>query len=159
VGKGFYPQEDDALRDVMATFGRESGKQVERGFYPQESARRSSTRLDRPATRISTTTGSSWPGALSVLNDRLSIPDTLKTDRSASTTGTPGRSNGRPDGEAFPIEGFFHAEAWLGRYLDFTCEGYLPAMPKLLEDPFWLDPSDEIRSSSNRPVQDFSQSD
>jgi hypothetical protein len=48
-------------------------------------------------------------------------PDTLKTERSASSTGTPRRSNGCSDGEAFPIEGFFHAEAWLGRYLDFTC--------------------------------------
>jgi hypothetical protein len=36
VGKGFYPQEDDALRDVIAAFERGSGKQVELGFYPQE---------------------------------------------------------------------------------------------------------------------------
>jgi hypothetical protein len=33
--------------EVIATFERESGKQVELGFYPQESARSSSKRLDR----------------------------------------------------------------------------------------------------------------
>jgi hypothetical protein len=98
---GFYPREDDALRDVIATFGRESGKQVELGCYPQEErpeqlqAARSScdSNLDNNLQFLAR--------ALSVMNDAVSIPDTLKTERSASTTGTPRRSNGRSDGEAF----------------------------------------------------------
>jgi multiple sugar transport system substrate-binding protein len=100
------------------------------------------------------------------VNDTLSIPNALKRERpedyyknSATIEWPLG-----PDGEAFPIEGFFHAaavfkngghttaakefvrflvaEGWLGHYLDFAGERYLPAMPKLLEAPFWLDPSD-----------------
>ena len=70
----------------------------------------------------------------------------------------------RPDGETFPIEGdvfqavvfkdgghvatakefvrFLVAEGWLMHYLDFSGERFLPSMPKLLDQPFWLDPSD-----------------
>ena len=86
----------------------------------------------------------------------------------------------RPGGEAFPIEGFFHAaavfkdgghttaakdfvrflvaEGWLGHYLDFAGERMLPAMPKLLDAPFWLDPSDPHRMAAvmqvaSRPMQ------
>jgi multiple sugar transport system substrate-binding protein len=100
------------------------------------------------------------------VNDTLSIPNALKRERpedyyknSATIEWPLG-----PDGEAFPIEGFFHAaavfkdgghttaakefvrllvaEGWLGHYLDFAGERMLPPMPKLLEAPFWLDPSD-----------------
>ena len=37
---------------------------------------------------------------------------------------------------------FLVAEGWLAHYLDFAGERILPPMPKLLEAPFWLDPSD-----------------
>ena len=37
---------------------------------------------------------------------------------------------------------FLVAEGWLAHYLDFAGERFLPPMPKLLEQPFWLDPSD-----------------
>jgi multiple sugar transport system substrate-binding protein len=37
---------------------------------------------------------------------------------------------------------FLVAEGWLAHYLDFSGERFLPAMPKLLDQPFWLDPSD-----------------
>jgi multiple sugar transport system substrate-binding protein len=72
-----------------------------------------------------------------------------------------------PDGEAFPTRSEFYpatvfregrnvgaakefvrfllAEGWLAHYLDFAGERLLPAMPKLLEQPFWLDPSDPHR--------------
>ena len=36
-------------------------------------------------------------------------------------------------------------EGWLAHYLDFAGERMLPPMPKLLEAPFWLDPSDPHR--------------
>ena len=42
-------------------------------------------------------------------------------------------------------------------YLNFSGERMLPAMPKLLEQPFWLDPSDPHRmaavmQASSRPM-------
>ena len=40
---------------------------------------------------------------------------------------------------------FLVAEGWLAHYLDFAGERLLPPMPKLLEQPFWLDPSDPHR--------------
>jgi multiple sugar transport system substrate-binding protein len=33
--KGFYPQEDEAVREIIATFEQDTGKQVELVFYPQ----------------------------------------------------------------------------------------------------------------------------
>jgi multiple sugar transport system substrate-binding protein len=100
------------------------------------------------------------------VNDTLSIPNALKHERpedyyknSATIEWPLGL-----DGAALPIEGFFHAaavfkggghtttakefvrflvaEGWLAHYLDFAGERYLPAMPKLRDAPFWLDPSD-----------------
>ena len=86
----------------------------------------------------------------------------------------------RPKRQAFPIRGsfwpaavykdgghtatakefvrFLVAEGWLGHYLDFSGERMLPAMPKLLDAPFWLDPSDPHRMASvmqvaSRPMQ------
>ena len=49
------------------------------------------------------------------------------------------------------------AEGWLAHYLDFSGERMLPAMPKLLEQPFWLDPSDRhhmaaVMQISSRPT-------
>ena len=100
------------------------------------------------------------------LNDTLSIPNALKRERPDDyykNTATIEWPLG-PDGEAFPIEGVFHAavvfkdgghvatakefvrflvaEGWLAHYLDFAGERMLPPMPKLLDAPFWLDPSD-----------------
>ena len=37
---------------------------------------------------------------------------------------------------------FLVAEGWLAHYLDFSAERFLPPMSKLLDSPFWLDPSD-----------------
>ena len=37
---------------------------------------------------------------------------------------------------------FLVGEGWLAHYLDFAGERMLPPMPKLLDQPFWLDPSD-----------------
>ena len=52
---------------------------------------------------------------------------------------------------------FLVAEGWLAHYLDFSAERFLPPMPKLLEQPFWLDPSDPHRMAavmqvSSRPL-------
>jgi multiple sugar transport system substrate-binding protein len=43
---------------------------------------------------------------------------------------------------------FLVGEGWLAHYLDFSGERYLPAMPKLLDQPFWLDPSDRHHMAS-----------
>jgi multiple sugar transport system substrate-binding protein len=40
------------------------------------------------------------------------------------------------------------AEGWLGHYLNFSGERMLPSMPGLLEQPFWLDPSDPHRMAA-----------
>jgi multiple sugar transport system substrate-binding protein len=75
-----------------------------------------------------------------------------------------------PDGKIFPIGGVFFAapvfrdgghsdtakqfvrflvaEGWLAHYLDFAGERMLPPMPKLLDQPFWLDPSDPHRMAA-----------
>ena len=43
---------------------------------------------------------------------------------------------------------FLVGEGWLAHYLNFAGERMLPPMPKLLEAPFWLDPSDPHRMRS-----------
>jgi multiple sugar transport system substrate-binding protein len=43
---------------------------------------------------------------------------------------------------------FLVAEGWLAHYLDFAGERLLPPMPKLLDTPFWLDPSDRHRMAA-----------
>jgi multiple sugar transport system substrate-binding protein len=43
---------------------------------------------------------------------------------------------------------FLVAEGWLAHYLDFSGERILPSMSKLLDQPFWLDPSDPHRMAS-----------
>jgi multiple sugar transport system substrate-binding protein len=84
-----------------------------------------------------------------------------------------------PHGEPFPIVGnvvsamvfqdgrnvatakefvrFLVAEGWLMHYLDFAGERLLPPISKLLDQPFWLDPSDPHRMAavmqvSSRPL-------
>jgi multiple sugar transport system substrate-binding protein len=43
---------------------------------------------------------------------------------------------------------FLVAEGWLGHYLNFSGERMLPSMPGLLQQPFWLDPSDPHRMAA-----------
>jgi UDP-N-acetyl-D-glucosamine/UDP-N-acetyl-D-galactosamine dehydrogenase len=43
---------------------------------------------------------------------------------------------------------FLVAEGWLAHYLDFSGERMLPSMPKLLDQPFWLDPSERHHMAS-----------
>jgi multiple sugar transport system substrate-binding protein len=115
-------------------------------------------------------------------NNSLSIPNALKRERPDDyyrNTATIEWPLG-PNGEAFPIRGVFYgasafkdgghlaaakefvrflvAEGWLGHYLDFSGERMLPAMPKLLDAPFWLDPRDPHRMAAvmqiaSRPTQ------
>ena len=115
-------------------------------------------------------------------NETLSIPNALKHERpddyvkNVATIESPLG----PDGEAFPIGGdvyfavvfkegrnvaaaeefvrFLVAEGWLAHYLDFAGERMLPPMQKLLDQPFWLDPSDPHRMAgvmqiSSRPME------
>ena len=115
------------------------------------------------------------------INQTLSIPNALKRERPETTTRTPRRSSGRlARRRAFPIVGgcasaavvfkdgghvatakefvrFLVGEGWLAHYLDFSGERMLPPMPKLLDQPFWLDPSDPHRMAaamqiSSRPL-------
>jgi multiple sugar transport system substrate-binding protein len=115
-------------------------------------------------------------------NETLSITNALKPDRtddyyknSATIEWPLG-----PTGEPFPIEGsvsvamvfkdgdhvatakefvrFLVAEGWLAHYLNFSGERMLPPMQKLLDQPFWLDPSDPHRMAAvmqvaSRPMQ------
>ncbi len=53
---------------------------------------------------------------------------------------------------------FLVAEGWLAHYLNFSGERFLPAMSALVDQPFWLDPSDPHRMASvmqvsSRPMQ------
>jgi multiple sugar transport system substrate-binding protein len=119
---------------------------------------------------------------VTVLNDTLSIPNALKSERPDDcyrNTATIEWPLG-PDGEAFPIFGniwgaavfkdgrnvsaakefvrFLVAEGWLAHYLDFAGERFLPPMQKLREGPLWLDPSDPHRMAAvmqiaSRPTQ------
>ncbi|HEX6111575.1 MAG TPA: ABC transporter substrate-binding protein [Geminicoccaceae bacterium] len=114
-------------------------------------------------------------------NNTLSIPNALKRERPVDyyeNTATLEWPLG-PYGNAFPIRGdffaavvfnegghratagefvrFLVAEGWLAHYLDFSGGRMLPAMPKLLEQPFWLDPSDRhhmaaVMQISSRPT-------
>jgi multiple sugar transport system substrate-binding protein len=105
-------------------------------------------------------------------NQSLSIPNALKHERpddyykDAATIEWPlGRS-----GEPLPIIGdiisavvfkdghhsataetfvrFLVGDGWLAHYLDFAGERMLPPMQKLLDQPFWLDPSDPHRMAA-----------
>jgi multiple sugar transport system substrate-binding protein len=119
---------------------------------------------------------------VTVLNDTLSIPNALKSERPDDyyrNTATIEWPLG-PDGEAFPLMGVFWgavvfkdgrnvsaakefvrflvAEGWLAHYLDFAGERFMPPMPKLREGPLWLDPSDPHRMAAvmqiaSRPTQ------
>jgi multiple sugar transport system substrate-binding protein len=43
---------------------------------------------------------------------------------------------------------FLVAEGWLAHWLDFAGDRFLPPMPALAEQPFWLDPCDPHRIAS-----------
>ena len=99
-------------------------------------------------------------------NNSLSIPNALKRERpddyykNIATTEWPAGADGQPlairtgffAAAAFKARGhvalakefvhFLVGEGWLAHYLDFSAERMLPPMPKLLDAPFWLDPSD-----------------
>ncbi len=106
-------------------------------------------------------------------NQTLSIPNALKRERPEDyyeNTATIEWPLG-PSGEPFPILGgtvipsmvfkegdhvaaakefvrFLVAEGWLAHYLNFSGERMLPPMQKLLDQPFWLDPSDPHRMAA-----------
>ncbi len=103
------------------------------------------------------------------LNQTLSVTNALKRERpkdyyeNAATIDWPDGAYGQPlvietfanraavfrDGEhvdnAKQFVRFLVGEGWLAHYLDFSGERMLPPMPKLLDAPFWLDPSDPHR--------------
>jgi multiple sugar transport system substrate-binding protein len=102
-------------------------------------------------------------------NASLSIPAALRTARpddyykNAVTIDWPNGANGQPlvlDGgvvQAIVFKGgsnpvlagdfvhFLAEEGWLAHWLDFAGDRWLPPMRKLVEQPFWLDPSDPHR--------------
>ncbi len=109
-------------------------------------------------------------------NDTLSIPNALKRERPDDyykNTATIEWPLG-PHGEDFPIMGyvfpavvfreggnvatakefvrFLVAEGWLMHYLNFSAERFLPPISKLLDQPFWLDPSDPHRMAAAMQV-------
>jgi multiple sugar transport system substrate-binding protein len=43
---------------------------------------------------------------------------------------------------------FLIADAWLAHWLSFAADRFLPPMTKLIDSPFWLDPSDPHRMRS-----------
>ncbi len=102
-------------------------------------------------------------------NQTLSILNALRTERpedyykNAVTIEWPDGADGRPlaietgvySATAFKAGGhvplakefvrFLVEDGWLAHYLDFSQDRYMPSMPKLLDAPFWLDPSDPHR--------------
>ena len=114
-------------------------------------------------------------------NNTLSIPNALKRERPQDyykNTATIEWPLG-PSGETFPMEGdmfqavvfkqagniaparefvlFLVAEGWLMHYLNFSGERFLPSIPALLDQPFWLDPSDRhhmaaVMQAESRPM-------
>jgi multiple sugar transport system substrate-binding protein len=109
-------------------------------------------------------------------NLTLSIPNVLKRERPDDyyrNTATVEWPLG-PRGNVFPIKGnwyaaaifknganvaaakefvrFLVADGWLAHYSDFAGERMLPPMPKLLDAPFWLDPSDPHRMAAAMQV-------
>ena len=102
-------------------------------------------------------------------NPTLSIPGALRTARpddyykNAATIDWPDGANGEPlviDGGisravvfkagrnpalAEDFVRFLAEEGWLAHWLDFAGDRFMPPMRKLVEQPFWLDPSDPHR--------------
>jgi multiple sugar transport system substrate-binding protein len=106
------------------------------------------------------------------VNNTLSIPGALQTERpedyarNAVTLAWPRGAHGQPlaiksqssqlaviraGGHVATATAFVHflvGEGWLAHWLNFAGDRYLPPMSKLLEGPFWLDPSDPHRMAS-----------
>jgi multiple sugar transport system substrate-binding protein len=109
-------------------------------------------------------------------NSSLSIPGALKRERPADykNAATIEWPLG-PSGEPFPIEAdaqsavvfkdganvatakefvrFLVSEGWLMHYLNFSGDRMLPSIPALLDQPFWLDPSDPHRMAAVMQAQ------
>jgi multiple sugar transport system substrate-binding protein len=105
-------------------------------------------------------------------NETLSIPNALKAERpddyhkNVATIEWPLGPTGKPFaiwgfvfsavvfkggsnvGVAEAFVRFLVGEAWLAHYLNFSGERLIPSMTKLLEQPFWLDPSDPHRMAA-----------
>src|SRR3954452_17850765 len=105
-------------------------------------------------------------------NTTLSIPGALRTARpedyyrNAATVPWPLGAYGQPlavvtfSSEAVVFRGTGHeatatafvlflvVEGWLAHWLDFAGDRFLPPLPALLEQPFWLDPGDPHRMAS-----------
>jgi multiple sugar transport system substrate-binding protein len=105
-------------------------------------------------------------------NISLSTPNALKAARSedyyknAATIDWPEGAHGQPlplmgeiylavvlkDGRnaatAEEFVRFLVEEGWLAHYLDFSGERFLPAMPAVLDQPFWLDSRDPHRMAA-----------
>jgi multiple sugar transport system substrate-binding protein len=101
-------------------------------------------------------------------NATLSIPAALRTARpddyykNAATIDWPRAANGEPlvlegrvdravlfkdsgHGAAKQFVRFLAEEGWLAHWLDFAGDMIMPPMRKLVEQPFWLDPTDPHR--------------
>jgi multiple sugar transport system substrate-binding protein len=109
-------------------------------------------------------------------NTTLSIPGELRPARpddyyrNAATIAWPSGANGQPlvidggllravvfkDGRNPALAGdfvrFLAEEGWLAHWLTFAGDRLLPPMRKLIEQPFWLDPSDPHRMRSAMQV-------
>ena len=110
-------------------------------------------------------------------NPTLSIPNALKRERpddyyeNVATVEWPLSSQGEPFaifGDVFfamvfnggrhvdtaeEFVRFLVSEGWIAHYLDFSAERMLPPISKLLDQPFWLDPSDRHRMASVMQVK------
>ncbi len=106
------------------------------------------------------------------VNITLSIPNALRTERpedyykNTATIEWPDGADGQPlaiftgffSATVFKAGGhvplakefvrFLVGDGWLAHWLDFSAERLLSPMPKLLEQPFWLDPSDPHRMAA-----------
>jgi len=106
------------------------------------------------------------------VNSTLSIPNELRAARpedyyeNTATIEWPDGADGQPlaiqtgffSAAAFKAGGhvplakefvrFLVGDGWLAHWLDFSAERLLSPMPKLLEQPFWLDPSDPHRMAA-----------
>ena len=112
------------------------------------------------------------------VNLTLTIPNALRAERpedyhkNAATIEWPDGADGQPlaieigyySAAAFKAGGhiplakefvrFLVEDGWLAHYLDFSGDRFLPPMPKLLDAPFWLDPSDRHRMAAGDAVPD-----
>jgi multiple sugar transport system substrate-binding protein len=102
---------------------------------------------------------------LSVMNKlRGARPDDY--DRNTATVAWPSDVAGRPlvlygeiyravalksardPAEVMDFVRFLVEDGWLAHYLDFARDRFMPPMTKLVDQPFWLDPSDRHRMTS-----------